>query len=174
MPKLTVDASQPLRWPNRCARCGSKENLQAVPVSGWEIVNTRLQLSGSVRVDTQKLTLHHPMCAQHARGVDIANGLTRNTLGLRLLRFFLWLYGPISGLGLLLGLTGTLLGRTSNLPPAMLGLNVVAFLCFLALLWAYRASAVRVSKVRGEDVTLWFSQASYAAAFKRGNADAVL
>ena len=69
---VCVDVSQPLRWPNRCARCGSKQGLQSASLAVGEVLDTRLKLTGAVEFQTRMTNLRYPVCAAHAKGLGLA------------------------------------------------------------------------------------------------------
>ncbi len=163
--------SEPLRWPNRCARCGTKQGLQSASVAIGEVLNSRLKLTGGVEVQTRMTTLRYPVCAAHARGLGIAAIFNRQTAVMKGVRGVLWVLGLLGLVPTLFLLIALVQGKL-DMSPAVLAMTVVPTLLMLGMVWARRAQPVQGIKRDGDEVTLRFTNADYGRAFERANREA--
>ena len=160
--------SRPLRWPNRCARCGTKQGLQSAGLSIGEVLGSRLKLTGGVEFETRMTTLGYPVCAAHARGLGLAALFNRQTVLMKGVRGVLWVFGVL-GLLPTLFLPFTLMQAHADKPLGLLAMTVVPTLLMFGMIWARRAQPVQGMKRDGDEVTLRFTNADYGRAFERAN-----
>jgi hypothetical protein len=180
--RLRLAASQPIAWPARCARCLTKNELTTCNATSGHVESIRPTLAGSLAVKSDMLSLAYPVCAEHARGLPLANLLTRNTLGARTLRIMVYVLGPLSIVSLATMLATLALsvakpsarGPGGNLSAGMLVLVVVFAAAFALVVWSFRKLPVRVGSHTGETISLAFSNARYAKEFARLNERLVL
>ena len=165
---VCVDVSQPLRWPNRCARCGSKQGLQSASLAVGEVLDTRLKLTGAVEFQTRMTTLRYPVCAAHAKGLGIAALFNRQTAVMKLARGFVWVFGVLGFLPALMTIVNLVTGK-GVLSPSLALLSALPTLLLIGLLWARRAQPVQGVKRDGDDLYLRFSSEGYGVAFERAN-----
>lgn len=165
---VCVDVSKPLRWPNRCARCGSKQGLQSASLAVGEVLDTRLKLTGAVEFQTRMTNLRYPVCAAHAKGLGLAAVFNRQTAVMKGVRGFVWVFGVLGFLPTLLLVFQFLSGK-----PVVAGgmalLCIVPTFLLIGMLWARRAQPVQGVKREGDDLTLRFSDALYGVSFERAN-----
>ena len=166
--QVQADLSAPLRWPNRCARCGAKHGLQSASLSIGEVLDSRLKLTGGVEFETRMTTLRYPVCAAHARGLGIAALFNRQTAVMKGVRGVLWVLGVL-GILPTLTLPFTVMSGKTDMPLGMLAMIVVPTLLMLGMIWARRAQPVQGMKRDGDEVTLRFTNADYGRAFERAN-----
>ena len=171
---VTTDTSGPLRWPKRCARCGSKDELQSAAVSIGEVRGARLRLSGGVEIDTRMCQFSYPVCTLHARGMGLAALLNRQTSVMKGVRAVIYLFGVL-GLPNVLLLPLRLLGKASASPSGAampLGAMLLMLACtvmMLMLVWARRHQPVQGIRLRNKALTLRFRNEIYGRAFERAN-----
>lgn len=168
-----VDTDE-VRWPNSCAKCGTKEGLRKADASIGKITSVRPTLTGGIAVKTELFSLNYPVCEKHAQGLALANAITRKTMGFAALRGMVYLLGPLSLLFILMlplrFINSNAVPRT-DLPIAMVGIYVLFALAFIVLIRAYRKLPLRLIK-RGDDVvTVKFQNDAYAQSFIRLNRD---
>ena len=168
-----IDSNE-VRWPNACAKCGSKQGLRTADASIGKIKSVRPTLAGEIAVKTELFNLNYPVCETHAQGLALANAITRKTMGFAVLRGMVYLLGPLSLLFLLmlpLRFINSNAAPRSDLSMAMVAIYVLFALAFIALIRAYRKLPLRLIK-RGDDVvTVKFQNDAYAASFIRLNRD---
>ena len=168
-----VDTDE-VRWPNSCAKCGTKEGLRTADASIGKIKSVRPTLAGELAVKTEMFNLNYPVCEEHAKGLSFANAITRKTMGFAVLRGMVYLIGPLSLLLILMLPLRLIKSNTmprSDLPLEMMALYALFALAFIVLIRAYRKLPLRLVK-RGDDVvTIKFQNDAYAVSFIRLNRD---
>ena len=165
---VCVDVSQPLRWPNRCARCGSKQGLHSASLAVGEVLDTRLKLTGAVEFQTRMTNLRYPVCAAHAKGLGLAALFNRQTAVMKGVRGFLWVFGVLGILPTLQVIFLLLSGKGVTSWPVAL-FSIVPTLLLIGMVWARRAQPVQGVKRDGDALTLRFSDPHYGVAFERAN-----
>ena len=165
---VSVDVSQPLRWPNRCARCGENHGLQSASLLVGEVLDSRLKLNASIEYQTRTTTVKYPVCAKHAKGLGIAAIFNRQTAVMKGVRAFIWVFGVL-GIVPSLFAPFSLLSGKSTMPLGALLLVCVPTLLLVGLLWARRAQPVQGVRRDGDDLTLRFTNEAYGVSFERAN-----
>lgn len=179
MTKVTVRSDGGLAWPARCARCEAAGDLTWANASSGRVTSVRPTLGGAVRVGAEMLDLAYPVCKGHSRGLALSNLLTRNTFGLKVLRGFVYLIGPM---GLLMLLTmplgrigrGAQMATGPDLPWPMLAIYLIGAAALVLLIRAYRILPLRIDRQREGEVDLRFRNRAYAKAFVAANPDRAL
>ena len=122
------------------------------------------------------LALAYPVCNRHASGLPLANALTRNTLGAKLLRGMLYLLGPLSIIAIAPLPLVYLLSIAKPTSRPTTGLSATGFFLFSALgaafvlvIWSFKKLPIRITKHSSEKIGLAFSNPRYAEEFARLN-----
>lgn len=169
-----VNHLEDIQWPARCAQCGDKENLTLVGASSGRIKSVSPSLTGAATVTSEMLDLSYPVCEKHAKGVALANLMTRNTTGLRLLRGMIYFIGPLGILYLLiLPINLFVRHNTPGAPLAFTAIYVLAAAALVYLVRAFRKLPVRIVKHTAEGAKLRFANDLYAQYFRKLNLNIV-
>ena len=167
---VTVNVAEPLRWPNRCARCGTKHDLASASLALGDVLNSRVRWSGAVEFETRMTQLRYPVCTKHARGLGLAALVNRQTAVMKAVRGVIWFFGVLGLLPTLLLPLGLLRGQAgAQMPWSLVLMVVVPTLLMLVMIWARRAQPVRGIQRDGDDITLRFGNDDYGRAFERAN-----
>lgn len=186
---VTTDSAHPIRWPNRCAACGTKEHLRAASLRAGRTQSAKVNVAGGMGFENLVLQLDYPVCEKHIRGLDLGHWLVEKSLLPRLLRLFAYVIGPLALLGwglklLLVGVdAGAALGwwgqkssSTSMRPDSpwiMQALSVLAGGWLVLVVIATSRLPVRVLRLADDAVTLGFRNPKYAREFAKAN-DAII
>ncbi|HJW02304.1 MAG TPA: hypothetical protein VJ548_03405 [Azospira sp.] len=173
---VTISSTENIQWPESCSKCCSNETLAFASATSGRVTSVSPTLTGAVRIKSELLDLSFPVCKNHASGLGMANFFTRNTSGIKMLRGFFYLLGPISLL-----IVGTFLFRLvtqhqskSELPLGMMSLFVFCSTIFILILNSYRTLPVRISKQTEDFVSIRFANDLYAKEFARKNRHQVI
>ena len=180
MTKVLLDASGEIAWPPSCARCESAVDLTQANATSGRVTSMRPNLAGGLSVAAELLNLSYPVCAQHARGLAFANQLTRNTLGLKVLRGMTYFLGTLSilflatgALSLVMGLFRPVARPSAGVPMGMYVIYWAFAVALVLIVLAFRKVPVRVIRQTEDVVGLKFSSARYAREFSKLNRNAV-
>lgn len=174
--KITLSRDHQISWPACCARCGTKEDLTWASATSGRVTSVAPTLSGAIRIKSELLDLAYPVCQRHAKGLALANAITRNTFGFKALRGLTYFLGPPSVL-FLLALPIVLISpsRTQpDVPLAMVALYVFLAGALLMIILAFRTLPLRINKQTRDDISIQFGSARYASAFARLNREGVI
>lgn len=178
--KVRIYRDIEVQWPNSCAKCRKKEGLVSAQASIGRVTSVRPTLTGAIAVSGELMHMGYPVCAQHKKGLELANLLTRNTAGFKFLRGMVYFIGALSLPLLLLLLVSAVLrlagapeSSSPGLPGAMIAIYIVFAFAFLQLISAYRKLPLRLVKQDDAAVTIRFSNNIYAAEFARLNRDKI-
>ena len=176
MTKLLLDATGEIKWPVSCARCGSTANLTVANATSGRVTSVRPNFAGGISVASELLDLSYPVCAEHARGLALANQLTRNTLGLKFLRGFTYFLGPLSVffifirfLSLVLSLFRPAARLSSTTPVVFYAISLGFATALFLIVLAFRKVPVRVARHTADVVELKFRNERYAREFAKLN-----
>lgn len=186
---VTTDSAHPIRWPNRCVACGTKEHLRAASLRAGRTQAANVNVAGGVNFENLVLHLDYPVCEKHIRGLRLGHWLVEKSLLPRLLRLIAYVVGPLALLGLVLKLlvlgvdAGAALGwwgqKTSSpgmrpdSPLIMQAISVLAGAWLVLVLVATSRLPVRVLELADDAVTLSFRNRKYAREFSKAN-DAII
>lgn len=174
--KINLSRDHQISWPACCAKCGKKEDLTWASATSGRVTSVAPTLSGAIRIKSELLDLNYPVCQRHAKGLAMANAITRNTFGFKALRGMAYILGPMSVL-FLLALPIVLISpsRTQpDLPLAMIALYVALAGAFLMIIRAFRTLPLRIDNQTKDDISIKFGNAQYASAFARLNREGVV
>jgi hypothetical protein len=171
--KLLTD-EDPVRWPRLCARCGAGEPLRSVEALIAAPKSARPKPDGPVPTGNDLLSIDYPVCRRHARYLALAQWLTRSTLVPRIVRGLMCTLGGTSVLALALNLVLLVLAafgavRGSETSAPLLAIEIAFVLPLALLIWAYRATPVRLTGMEIGAVTIRFGFDPYAQAFAQAN-----
>ena len=171
--KLTLFTGGEVQWPNRCARCGTKAGLVTAGASIGRVTSVRPTLDGALSVRSELLDLNYPVCQAHARGLSLANLVTRKTMGFAVLRFMVFVMGTL-GLSLIpFALIKALSRSGTDMPAEMAAIYAVSAFAMIGLIAAYAKLPLRLVKQTEDEVTIKFKNDAYAVEFARLNRDSV-
>jgi hypothetical protein len=169
--KIAISSLEGINWPPCCAKCTSKDNLTWASATSGRVTSVAPTLGGAVRIKSELLELSYPVCKAHAKGLMLANFITRNTSGFKMLRGFFYYMGAMSIILLV-----TLLARlvmpsptANNIPPAMLAVFAFCALAFIAIVGSFRKLPLRIAKQSKDDTTISFANVLYANEFVKLN-----
>ncbi len=171
--KLLTDEDA-LHWPRLCARCGAAESLRSIEALVTATKPPHSALSRPSPLGSAALSLDYPVCRRHARFLSLAQWLTRNTPGPRLLRRLCYVLGGLSLLALgmelvVLPLAGYVVSPQLQTTAALRALEIAFALTPLPVVWAYRVTPVRLIRLESDAVTIRFGFDPYAQAFAQAN-----
>ena len=171
--KLLTDEDA-MHWPRLCARCGAAEPLRSVEALIAARKVKRHGQSEGIPIGSDVLSVDYPVCERHARFLPAAQWLTRNTPAPRVVRALCYAIGSASLLALALKLCaltlaafGVLHGIEASLP--LLTAEFVLALLLVLVVWAYRVTPVRLTRLENGRVTIRFGSDPYAQAFAQAN-----
>lgn len=173
--KLATD--HPISWPARCAMCGTKNDLVWASATSGRVTSVAPTLSGAVRVKSELLDLSYPVCQQHAKGLALANTVTRNTLGFKLLRGVTYFLGPLAILPLvMLPLRWFVPSATprAGTPVALFAIMAIFVVALIVIVRSFRALPLRIEKQTEDTMSIKFRQDRYANEVVKLNRDGVI
>lgn len=161
----------PLKWPQRCPRCGSSKEL--IYLDGRAARESATPGLGYWRFRRESYSISILMCRRHAIPNQIGGRLLERTMFIMALRGFLYL-SMLMSLGLVFQIaTGqrTLTQSIHGAPALFLGYLAAGWGGAWALIWARRVSAVRPLRLDPDTdvVVLRFADEKYARDFKKAN-----
>ena len=176
--KLLTDEDA-LHWPKLCARCGAAEPLRSGEALIAATRSARQNPGGGISMGSDVLSVDYPVCDRHAKFLSLAQWLTRDTLAPRVVRGFCYAIGSasllalgIKLLALLLAAFGILRGIETSAPR--LAIELVFALLLVLVVWAYRVTPVRLTRLESDAVTIRFRFNPYAQAFAQANTKIVV
>lgn len=168
---VTISSTEDISWPASCSKCRTSENLTWASATSGRVTSVAPTLTGAISIKSELLDLSFPVCKAHTNGLGLANFFTRNTSGIKMLRGFFYLLGPISLL-----VVGTFLVRliTQHQSNTELSLGMMAIFVFCAIVFSlilnsYRTLPVRISKQTEDFVSIKFQNDLFAKEFVRLN-----
>lgn len=170
--KITISDPPSIKWPARCSKSMTKDDLVWASATSGHVNSVRPTLTGTVNVDSTLVNIHFPVNSQHAKGLGLANLLTRSTLGFKIIRGFAYFFGALATPMLLIKLVSLFIGNftsSSDMPVAFFLMYLAGFILMLMIIWAYRKQPVRVIKSKEDAVTLKFQNEEYAKQFYAAN-----
>ena len=175
--KLLTDEAA-VHWPQLCARCGATGRLRSAETLVAATRSTRPDMRVKVPAGSDTLAVAYPVCKRHARFLTLAHWLTRNTKGSRLLRGAIYALAGASLLALsvlaLRAMGSESPGLWESTTAPLLSVELVLLLLPMLVVWAYRATPVRLSRLENDAVTVSFGFAPYFEAFVEANSKIVV
>ena len=179
--RIALNEPGPLKWPQRCPRCGSTDDL--VYLDSRVVRNNRgpqnrlSTLQSLARIRTieyvqESFTLSVLMCRRHAYsnqtgglllGYGVPMKLLRASIYIGLLCFVLFFHGALTG--------GSVVEKFRSVPVGALAFCAWGAIGVLALVWARRVASVRPVRLDPDyDIAIMrFENEKYARDFKRMN-----
>lgn len=176
--KIKILNTGEVKWPNCCAYCRIDKGLQSAGASVGRVASVRPTMTGAIAVSTEIMSLNYPVCASHAKGLVFANTITRNTLGLSLLRGLIYFIGipalitlPLMLIGFLLTAFSGAENTSTDFPMVFMFMYVIAAILLIKLMSAYGKLPLRITKMDEDSITVRFKNNVYATQFMRLNKD---
>ena len=169
--KVTLSTLESVNWPACCAKCISRSNLTWASATSGRVTSVSPTLGGAVRIKSELLDLSYPVCEEHAKGLVLANFLTRNTFGFKMLRGFIYLMAPMSVI-VLVTLLARLIMHSPNaagMPVGMAIVYVFFVAAFVAIMISFRMLPLRISKQTENGTTITIGNTLYANEFVKLN-----
>jgi hypothetical protein len=140
------------------------------------VKSVRPNIAGGLSISSEVLDLSYPVCPQHAKGLALANQITRNTGGVKILRGLIYFIGGVglfsfatSSLSLVLGALSSAQKRPSDVPFTFLALNAVFAIALVWTILAFNKVPVRVTGQSADVIRLKFKSDRYAREFAKLN-----
>jgi hypothetical protein len=168
---VTILSTEDIQWPSSCSKCRSNKKLTWASATSGRVTSVAPTLTGAISIKSELLDLSFPVCAEHSSGLGLANFFTRNTSGIKMLRGFFYLLGPLSLLVIATSIIRLVTHHQSktSIPFGLMAIFIFSAVVFLLILRAYRTLPVRISGQTEDSVSIKFNNDLYAKEFVRLN-----
>jgi hypothetical protein len=154
--KIQTVLDDDLRWPNRCAKCGSSDQLILAKVKISKTVFTTYLIA--TVASTETLTLSYPSCRAHAFATWLAGLVTSTRVLATMVRVLFYLFC----LTVVFSWIFASMRYPLTLPPVPLLIVVVGM---AGIIWSRKWLPVRLAKFDEGVLDLVFSDDRYAQEF---------